>query len=76
MTDSIKQYRITSENILKSEEFDCVLPENDPARELIASSYLGGLGLRAHQLQKVQTEYRKKLEQISENSRYRPILPK
>lgn len=40
----MKQYRITSEDILKSEDNDCLLSPDDPIHELKAASQLGGLG--------------------------------
>lgn len=40
----MKQYRITSWDIPQTSDDDCILPENDPAHELIIAQALGGLG--------------------------------
>lgn len=40
----MKQYRITTENLLKSESDDCYLSPDDPIQELIACQALDGLG--------------------------------
>lgn len=40
----MKQYRITTENLIAKEDNDCVLSPDDPAHELIAASHLNGLG--------------------------------
>lgn len=40
----MKQYRITTENILKDSEDDCYLSPDDPIHELKIAQYLGGLG--------------------------------
>lgn len=40
----LRHYRITSENIVQKSPDDCILPENDPAIELMKQAYLGGLG--------------------------------
>lgn len=76
MEQPIRQFRITTENIVGSEPGDCILPDGDAAHELIAANFLGGLGYRAYLLKKVQDEYRKKLEKINENRRNRPDVPK
>jgi hypothetical protein len=43
----MKQYRITSENILQDSEDDAHLSPDDPIQELKIASYLGGLGSEA-----------------------------
>jgi hypothetical protein len=43
----MKQYRITSENILQDSPDDCFLAPDDPIQELKIASYLGGLGSEA-----------------------------
>ena len=43
----MKQYRITSENILQDSPEDCFLAPDDPIQELKISHYLGGLGADA-----------------------------
>lgn len=40
----MKQYKITSENILQNSEDDCYLAPDDPIHELKIAHYLGGLG--------------------------------
>ena len=40
----MKQYKITSENILKDSSDDCYLSPDDPIHELKIAQYLGGLG--------------------------------
>lgn len=40
----MRHYRITSENITQSSPDDCILPEGDPAIEMMKQAYLGGLG--------------------------------
>jgi hypothetical protein len=54
----VKQYRITSENILQDSPEDCFLAPNDPIQELKISQYLGGLGAdaRLHEYRATQTE--------------------
>ena len=39
-----REYRITSENITPPGDQDCVLPPDDPAREIARLQFLGGLG--------------------------------
>jgi hypothetical protein len=43
----VKQYRITSENILQDSPDDCFLASDDPIHELKIAQYLGGLGAEA-----------------------------
>ena len=43
----MRQYRITSADILGTSEEDCVLAPDDPARELMATSMVGGIGSEA-----------------------------
>ena len=43
----MKQYKITSADILQDSQEDCYLDPNDPAHELKITSYLGGLGADA-----------------------------
>lgn len=43
----MKQYRITTENILQDSPDDCFLAPDDPIQELKIASYLGGLGAEA-----------------------------
>jgi hypothetical protein len=54
----VKQYRITSENILQDSPEDCFLAPEDPIQELKISQYLGGLGAdaRLHEYRAKQTE--------------------
>lgn len=40
----MKQYRITSENIIPISDDDCYLSPDDPIHELKIASMLGGLG--------------------------------
>lgn len=40
----MKQYRITSKDIIQDSDDDCVLSEDDPIHEIKAAAYLGGLG--------------------------------
>jgi hypothetical protein len=40
----MKQYYITSKDIVQSSDDDCILDENDPIHEIKAAAYLGGLG--------------------------------
>lgn len=42
----MKQYRITSDNIVLDSPDDCALAPDDPIHELKVISYLGGLGSR------------------------------
>ena len=43
----MKQYKITSADILQDSQEDCYLDPNDPVHELKIASYLGGLGADA-----------------------------
>lgn len=43
----MKQYRITAWDIPQQHPEDCILPENDPAHEIMISQALGGLGAQA-----------------------------
>ena len=43
----MKQYKITSADILQDSQEDCYLDPNDPVHELKITSYLGGLGADA-----------------------------
>ena len=72
----MKQFYITTQNLNLASDTDCVLPETDPARELIAQGQLGGLAARAAYLAQVQANYKKRLEKIDENYRNRPNFPK
>ena len=40
----MRQYRITTENLLPAEENDCYLSPDDPIHELNKVSMMGGLG--------------------------------
>lgn len=40
----MKQYRITSKDIIQDSDEDCALSPNDPIHEIKAAAYLGGLG--------------------------------
>ena len=40
----MKQYRITSKDIIQTSDDDCVLSEDDPIHKIKAAAYLGGLG--------------------------------
>lgn len=44
----MKQYHITSENIVKDSPDDCVLDPADPANEIKRMQYLGGLGYQKY----------------------------
>lgn len=43
----MKQYRITSKDILAASDDDCFLDENDPIHQLKIAHNLGGLGSEA-----------------------------
>jgi hypothetical protein len=43
----MKQYKITSADILQDSQEDCYLDPNDPVHELKIAGYLGGLGADA-----------------------------
>jgi len=43
----MKQYKITSADILQDSQEDCYLNPNDPVHKLKIASYLGGLGSNA-----------------------------
>lgn len=43
----MRQYRITSANILPQEDNDCYLAPDDPIHEMKAASQMGGLGSEA-----------------------------
>lgn len=43
----MKQYRITTENILQDSPDDCFLASDDPIHELKIAHHLGGLGADA-----------------------------
>jgi len=51
----MQQYRITSADILLDTSNDCVLPENDPAWELIASNPTSKIGFDPKNPTKSQT---------------------
>jgi hypothetical protein len=57
----MKQYKITSVDILQNSQEDCYLDPNDPVHELKISSYLGGLGsstrLEEYRLKKHFNQY-------------------
>lgn len=40
----MKQYKITTQDLVQSSENDCFLSPDDPIHELIGQSQLGGLG--------------------------------
>ena len=40
----MKQYRITSKDIIQDSDEDCALSPSDPIHEIKAAAYLGGLG--------------------------------
>lgn len=40
----MKEYRITTENLIEQSPDDCYLAPDDPIQELKIASYLGGLG--------------------------------
>ena len=56
----MKQYRITTENILQDSPDDCFLASDDPIHEIKIAHYLGGLGADAR-----LHEYRANLKQES-----------
>ena len=43
----MKQYKVTTENILKDSTDDCYLDPNDPVNELKIIQYLGGINAHA-----------------------------
>ena len=59
----MKQYRITSDNILQDSPDDCYLSPDDPIQELKIASYLGGLGSE----QRLQ-EYKAKQVEINKST--------
>lgn len=44
----MKQYKITTDNISKDTEEDCVLDPNDPMNEIKRMQYLGGVGYQPY----------------------------
>jgi hypothetical protein len=44
----MKQYKITTDNINKDSDDDCVLDPNDPISEIKRLQYLGGLGYQPY----------------------------
>lgn len=44
----MKQYKITTNNISKDSEDDCVLDVNDPVNEIKRMQYLGGIGYKPY----------------------------
>jgi hypothetical protein len=44
----MKQYRITTDNINKDTEQDCVLDAKDPVNEIKRMQYLGGVGYKPY----------------------------
>ena len=59
----MKQYKITSADILQDSQEDCYLDPNDPVHELKIASYLGGLGADARL---EQYRVNKQLDQTAE----------
>ena len=43
----MKQYRITSKDIIQDSDEDCALSPSDPIHEIKAAAFLGGLGAEA-----------------------------
>ena len=54
----MKQFRITTSDIVPHSDDDCYLAPEDPVHELIAATAMGGLGAEAR-----LAEYRAKLRQ-------------
>lgn len=59
----MKQYKITTENLLKDSENDCALSPDDPIHELKTIQYLAGLGSQAR-----LAEYRAHQTEINKGS--------
>jgi hypothetical protein len=63
----MKQYKITSANILQDSQEDCYLDPNDPIHELKIANHMGGLGstakLEAYRIQATMDKI--KNEQLS-----------
>lgn len=73
----MKQYRITTENILQDSPDDCFLAPNDPIQELKIASYLGGLGAEArlHEYCAKQTEQKTFSDERGKYQRENNIKP-
>jgi hypothetical protein len=48
MSEKMKQYRITTDNISKDSGDDCVLDPSDPVNEIKRLQYLGGIGYKPY----------------------------
>lgn len=59
----MKQYKITTDNLLKDSDEDCYLSPNDPIQELKIVQYLAGLGSKAR-----LDEYQNKLKAVNKES--------
>lgn len=71
----MKQYRITTENILQDSPDDCFLAPDDPIQELKISHHLGGLG-SAHRLAEYNANNLPKIPQMSAiELAYKKTLP-
>jgi hypothetical protein len=73
----MKQYRITSENILQDSPDDCFLAPDDPIQELKIASYLGGLGAesRLHEYRANQIEQKAFSDERGKYQRENNIKP-
>jgi len=59
----MRQYRITSADIVKDSDDDCYLAPDDPAQEIKRLQYLGGLGGQAR-----LAEYKSHLAKVNQGS--------
>ena len=75
----MKQYKITSADILQDSQEDCYLDPNDPIHELKIASYLGGLGssarLEEYQLKKHFNQYPVYPEDDGTDAKRNPYSP-
>ena len=75
----MKQYKITSADILQDSQEDCYLDPNDPVRELKIASYLGGLGssarLEEYRLKKHFNQYPVHPEDDGTDAKRNPYSP-
>ena len=73
----MKQYRITSENILQDSPDDCFLAPDDPIQELKIAHHLGGLGANArlHEYRANQTDQKSFSDERGKYQRENNIKP-
>jgi hypothetical protein len=75
----MKQYKITSADILQDSQEDCYLDPNDPVHELKIASYLGGLGsstrLEEYRLKKHFDQYPVHPEDDGTDAKRNPYSP-